>query len=202
MVRLAANLSFLFNEVPFLERFSAAARCGFRAAEFLFPYEYKATELSAALRQNELEQALFNAPPGDWAAGERGLGGVPGREQDFRDGIHRALEYATELQCKTVHIMAGTEAQGAREEIFVERMCWADDQAVAAGVRLCVEPLNGRDMPGKQARLPPRTRAFTPFAPHTQEANERNAPPNHRQVTCCQTRPPGCACSMPSTVLM
>ena len=150
MVRLAANLSFLFNEIPFVARFSAAARCGFRAVEFLFPYEHKAAELSAALRQSGLEQALFNAPPGDWAAGERGLGGVPGREQEFRDGIHRALEYATELRCKTVHVMAGTEAQGAREEVFVERVRWADEQAVEAGVRLCVEPLNGRDMPGKQ----------------------------------------------------
>ena len=154
MVKLAANLSFLFNEVPFIERFHSAARCGFRAVECLFPYEHTAGELSAALQHNDLQQALFNAPPGDWSAGERGIGGVPGREQEFRDGVELALEYAAELQCKTVHVMAGTDAQGAREDIFIERMRWASERAEPLGVRLCVEPLNRRDMPGERG---PRT---------------------------------------------
>ena len=148
MVRLAANLTFLFREVPFLERFSAAARCGFRAVEFLFPYEHDAAVLGAELRRNGLQQALFNAPAGDWDGGERGLGGVPGREADFREGVHRALEYAAELHCPLVHVMAGTRAQGAEEGIFVERLRWAADLAAAAEVRLCIEPLNARDVPG------------------------------------------------------
>lgn len=155
MVKLAANLSFLFNELSFLDRFAAASRCGFRAVEFLFPYEHKATDLSSALKKSNLEQALFNAPPGDWAAGERGLGGIPNREGEFRDGVLKALEYASELQCKTVHIMAGNKAHGACEQIFVERMRWASDQARATGVKLCIEPLNQRDMPGVQGSTSP-----------------------------------------------
>lgn len=148
MVKLAANLSFMFTEVPLLKRFRAAARCGFRGVEMLFPYEQPAAVLASELRACELKQVLFNAPAGDWAAGERGFGGVPGREAEFRDGVRLALDYAAQLECPLVHVMAGTVAQGAREDVLVERLGWACEQAEAAGVRLCIEPLNRRDVPG------------------------------------------------------
>jgi hydroxypyruvate isomerase len=92
MPRLAANLSMMFNEVPFLDRFAAAAGAGFKAVEFLFPYEHPPAELRRRLDDNGLTQALFNAPPGDWAGGERGLASLPGRQGEFRDGVKKALE--------------------------------------------------------------------------------------------------------------
>ncbi|KAL1505097.1 hypothetical protein AB1Y20_008856 [Prymnesium parvum] len=147
-MRLAANLSFLFTDAPLLRRFSLAARCGFRAVEMLFPYDHPAPVLAAQLHAHRLTQALFNAPPGDWAAGERGLAGVPGRRDECLAGVRCALEYARALECPSVHVMAGTRAQGAEEALFVGRMREAAELAREAGVRLCVEPLNRRDMPG------------------------------------------------------
>ncbi len=94
MPRLAANLSMMFNEMPFLERFDAAARAGFKAVEFLFPYDHPAAELRRRLDDAGLQQVLFNMPPGDWAAGERGTACLPGRGQEFRDGVKLALDYA------------------------------------------------------------------------------------------------------------
>src|SRR5580658_5633481 len=112
MPRLAANLSMMFNEVPFLDRFAAAAKAGFKAVEFLFPYEYPAADLRRRLADAGLAQALFNAPPGDWAKGERGLASLPGRQQEFRAGIKQALDYATVLECPLVHVMAGVPPAG------------------------------------------------------------------------------------------
>jgi hydroxypyruvate isomerase len=152
MPRFAANLSMMFNEVPFLDRFAAAARAGFKAAEFLFPYEHAAAELRRRLDDSGLVQALFNAPPGDWAAGERGLAALPGRQREFRDGIARALEYAAALDCPLVHVMAGIPPAGTSPvtaaALYAANLAWAAEQAEAAGKRLVIEPINHRDMPG------------------------------------------------------
>src|SRR5689334_6987758 len=107
MPKFAANLSMLYPELDFLDRFEAAARDGFRAVEFLFPYAYEARELAARLKAHGLQQVLFNAPPGNWDAGEKGLACLPGREEEFRAGIATALSYAQVLACPRVHVMAG-----------------------------------------------------------------------------------------------
>jgi hydroxypyruvate isomerase len=152
MVRLAANLSFFFKELPFLERFGAAASCGFRAVEFMFAgdggFRCEAHEVREQLDQHSLSQALFNARAGDWEAGERGTGGLPGRDSDFRASIDHALEFATVVGCPRVHVMAGLMDQGAKKDIFVERLRWASEHAAGSGVTLCIEPLNAADFPG------------------------------------------------------
>jgi hydroxypyruvate isomerase len=152
MPRLAANLSMMFNEVPFLDRFAAAAKARFKAVEFLFPYDYPAAELRTRLADAGLQQALFNAPPGDWAQGERGLASLPGRQPEFRAGILRALEYATVLDCPLVHVMAGIPPAGlsavTAAALYATNLAWAAEQALAAGKRLVIEPINHRDMPG------------------------------------------------------
>mmetsp|Transcript_82428 Transcript_82428/g.267034 ORF Transcript_82428/g.267034 Transcript_82428/m.267034 type:complete len:267 (+) Transcript_82428:96-896(+) len=152
MVRLSANLSFMFREVPFLRRFRAAAACGFRAVEFMFPgdggYEHAAGAVRSELGACGLQQVLINGPAGNWAAGERGLGGLPGREAEWQAAVRTALSYARELSCGHVHLMAGLQQHGAREATLVERLRWASGQAAEAGVCLCVEPLNARDFPG------------------------------------------------------
>ena len=107
MPKFAANISMMFNEVPFLDRFSAARAAGFEAVEFLFPYEHPAAELARRLEGNGLANVLFNAPPGDWNAGERGMACLPERRGEFREGIKRALEYSAVLKCPRLHVMAG-----------------------------------------------------------------------------------------------
>jgi hypothetical protein len=128
MPRFAANLSMLYNEHAFLDRFAAAAADGFDAVEYLFPYEHPAAELAARLRAHGLQQVLFNAPPGDWAAGERGLACLPGRQDEFRRGVARALEYAQALGCPRIHLMAGLAPDGAdRAELqatYVDNLAW------------------------------------------------------------------------------
>ena len=152
MPKLAANLSMMFNEVPFLDRFDAAAKAGFTAVEFLFPYEWPAAELKRRLAANGLTQALFNMPPGDWANGERGLASLPGRVQEFRDNVAKALDYAEILDCKLVHCMAGIPPAGTHPvtaaALFASNVAWAAEQAHKAGRRLALEPINHRDMPG------------------------------------------------------
>ena len=152
MPRFTANLSMLYNELAFLDRFAAAARDGFAGVEYLFPYDYPAQTLAQQLRTHGLEQVLFNAPPGDWAAGERGLACHPGREAQFRDGMAQALAYAQALRCERVHVMAGLEPAGVSlqqaERTYVGNLRWAAAQAARCGVRLQIEPINGRDMPG------------------------------------------------------
>ena len=152
MPRLAANLSMMFNEVPFLDRFAAAAKAGFKAVEFLFPYEYPAAELRQRLNAAGLTQALFNAPPGDWARGERGLASLPGRQQEFRDAIALALDYAVALDCPIVHVMAGIPPAGTSPvtaaALYAANLAWAAEQALAIGKKLVIEPINHRDMPG------------------------------------------------------
>ena len=107
MPRFAANLSMMFNEVPFLDRFAAAAKAGFQGVEFLFPYEYPAADIRKRLHDNGMSQVLFNMPPGDWGKNERGLASLPGRQAEFRAGVKVALDYAQALDCKLVHAMAG-----------------------------------------------------------------------------------------------
>jgi hydroxypyruvate isomerase len=152
MPRLCANLSMMFNEVPFLDRFDAASKAGFAGVEFLFPYEHPAAEIKARLDAGGLTQVLFNAPPGDWAAGERGAATLPGRQQEFRDGIMKALDYAGALGCTMVHVMAGIPPAdlrpGVAAALYVANLAWAAEQAAPRGVTLVIEPINHRDMPG------------------------------------------------------
>ena len=152
MPRFAANLSMMFNEVPFLDRFALAAKAGFKGVEFLFPYEHPAAEIAARLKDNGLQQVLFNAPPGDWAKGERGMACHPGREPEFRDSIMRALDYAGALGCPRLHVMAGMVppgvAQGTLTSLYAINLAWAAERAIAQGVKCCIEPINQRDMPG------------------------------------------------------
>jgi 2-dehydrotetronate isomerase len=153
MPRFAANLSMLYNEHAFLDRFAAAAADGFEAVEFLFPYAFEASDIAARLSDNGLQQVLFNAPPGDWEGrGERGLACLPGREDEFRRYLDKALHYAQVLRCPTVHVMAGlapSEAdRAALQAIYVGNLAWAAAQAAPQGVTLCIEPINTRDVPG------------------------------------------------------
>jgi hydroxypyruvate isomerase len=151
MPRLAAKLSMMFNEVPFLDRFALAAKSGFKAVEFLFPYDFPAAELKQRLQDNGLAQALFNMPPGDWNAGERGLASLPGRQKEFRDGVAKALDYAGTLGCPLVHAMAGIPKDVhpvTAAGLYAENLAWAAERAHAQGVKVVIEPINHRDMPG------------------------------------------------------
>ncbi len=151
MPRFAANLSFLYTERDFLDRFAAASKDGFRAVEFLFPYEYPATEIAKRLNGNGLEQVLFNMPPGDWSIGERGMAALPGREQEFRAAIAKALEYAAALDCTQVHVMAGLIAPGAdraaMRRTYVDNLRYAAGEAAKQGVSVLIEPINTGDIP-------------------------------------------------------
>ena len=152
MPRLSANLSMMFNELPFLERFAAARKAGFEGVEFLFPYDYPAAELRSRLVGEGLTQVLFNMPPGDWANGERGLASLPGRQSEFREAVKRALDYASTLECRRVHCMAGivpaTVSPITAAALYASNLSWAAEQAKPAGVKLVIEPINHRDMPG------------------------------------------------------
>ncbi|HVT50811.1 MAG TPA: 2-oxo-tetronate isomerase [Dongiaceae bacterium] len=152
MPRFAANLSMMFNEVDFLDRFRAAKKCGFTAIEYLFPYAHPKAELAERLQGEGLQQVLFNGPPGNWEKGERGIGGVPGREDEFKKSIDTALEYAAALKCPRVHIMAGMVPAGAdrnrHRDTFAANLAWATPRAKQAGVELLLEPLNAVDFPG------------------------------------------------------
>ena len=149
---LAANLSFLFTERPFLERFAAARAAGFTGVEFHFPYAEDKSVLAEVALSNGLEVVLFNLPAGDWAAGERGIACHPGREVEFRAGVARALDYAAALDCPRLNCLAGIVPPGvAREcatETLVDNLRHAADACAASGVQLLLEPLNTRDNPG------------------------------------------------------
>ena len=152
MPRFAANLSMMYTEVPFLERFEACARDGFQAVEFLFPYAHPAAEIAAALRANGLQQVLFNAPPGDFERGERGTASLAGREDEFRRGIDTAIAYAGVLACPRVHVMAGLLADPARRDEqwarYERNLEWAARRLGDAGLDTLIEPINTRDIPG------------------------------------------------------
>ena len=148
MPRFAANLSFMFNEVPFLDRFEAAAKAGFKAVEFLFPYEHPAKEIATRLKGSGLTQALFNLPPGDWMKGERGLAAIAGREGEFEAAVKTSLEYAVALDCPRVHAMPGLRHHGAERKTYVANLKKAAKMAAGAGVDVIIEPINTRDIPG------------------------------------------------------
>ena len=152
MPRFAANLSMLYNEHAFLDRFAAAAADGFEAVEYLFPYAFAADDLAARLRDHGLEQVLFNAPPGDWDRGERGMACLPGREDEFKRGFDQALTYAAALKCTRVHAMAGLAPAGADRaalrNTYVGNLSWAAAQAAPHGIEVLIEPINTRDIPG------------------------------------------------------
>lgn len=152
MPRFAANLTMMYNEHAFLERFAAAARDGFKAVEYLFPYEFPAAELKARLDAHGLVQALFNAPPGDWAAGERGIASLPGRDDEFRRAIDTALDYARVIGNDTLHVMAGliapTQDRARHRDVYLRNLAHAAEAARAQNVTIVIEPINPRDMPG------------------------------------------------------
>jgi hydroxypyruvate isomerase len=152
MPRFAANLSMLFTELPFLDRFAAARAAGFSAVEYLFPYDHPKEELAARLRAHGLKQVLFNLPAGDWAAGERGIACHPGRVDEFRAGIERAIPYANALDCGQLNCLAGKLPRGVTPEqahaTFVANLRHAADALREAGLRLLVEPINSWDIPG------------------------------------------------------
>lgn len=152
MPRFAANLSMMYNEHAFLDRFAAAARDGFKAVEYLFPYDFEVEALRAQLDEHSLVQALFNAPPGDWAAGERGIAALPGREDEFKRSIDTALRYASVLGNTKLHVMAGLVAAGAERAryhaTYVANLAYAARAAATQGITVLMEPINTRDMPG------------------------------------------------------
>src|SRR4051794_14246345 len=150
MPRFAANLSMMFNEWEFLDRFAAAADAGFDAVEFLFPYEHSAEAIGLRLKQNGLTQALFNLHPGDWAAGERGIASVSGRETEFREGVERAKEYVAATGVKRVHMMSGHNdpADSVANATYRANLHYAAEALGPMGVQILLEPINGRDMPG------------------------------------------------------
>jgi 2-dehydrotetronate isomerase len=152
MPKFAANLTMMYTEHDFPARFAAAAKDGFRAVEFLFPYDYKAEELNQRLKDNNLIQALFNAPPGDWSKGERGIASLPGREDEFKQSIEKALQYATVLGNKKLHVMAGLLANEAQRQehrdTYLKNIAYAAREALQEGITIVLEPINTRDIPG------------------------------------------------------
>lgn len=152
MPKFAANISFLFTEMPFLDRFEAAKKAGFDGVECLFPYEYPIDEVSDARMRSDITQVLFNVPPGDWAAGDRGIGALPGREAEFDRGFQTALHYAEALGCSRLHVMAGIAPSTLDPRVHLSalegnlRRC--APVAYQRGIMLMIEPINTRDMPG------------------------------------------------------
>jgi hydroxypyruvate isomerase len=150
--KLAANLSMLFTEAPFLERFERAARAGFKAVEFLFPYEHAPEDVAAAARDNKISIALFNLPPGDWAGGQRGFASLPGREKDFAESLETAVRYAKVLRPGCLHVMAGIPPQDADPQAcraaFIGNVRRAAEALAPLNIPALIEPCNPRDMPG------------------------------------------------------
>lgn len=152
MLKFSANLSFLYQDKPFLERFAAAAADGFPAVEYLGPYADPKEKVAETLAAAGLKQALFNTPSGDWAGGERGIGCHPDRVDEFRQGVATAIDYATALACPKVNVLAGIAKPGADrqqlEDTFVDNLKYAAPRFADAGIKLLIEPINTRDIPG------------------------------------------------------
>lgn len=151
MPRFAANLSMMFTEVPFMERFAAAANAGFAGVEYLLPYEFSAKDIRAQLDEHCLTNVMFNLPAGDWAAGERGIACIPGREIEFRNGIDIALEYARQLGVRKLHAMAGIAPRGVDpatlHTTYVANIAYAVEKMADHDMTLLLEAINTRDMP-------------------------------------------------------
>jgi len=152
MPRLAANLSMMFTETPFLDRFAAASNAGFSAVEFLFPYEYSSEAVAGKSKAAGVEIVLFNMPAGNWSAGERGVACIPGREEEFRDGVEQALTYALSLGTRRLHAMAGIVPQGVDPAgcctTLIENLKYAAEKLAEHDITLLLEAINTRDMPG------------------------------------------------------
>ena len=152
MTKLCANLTMLFGEVDFMERFAQAAHAGFKGVEFLFPYAYEKHQLAEQLHRHGLKQVLHNLPAGDWAGGERGIACLPDRVGEFQDGVGTAIEYAQALGCTQLNVLAGIAPAGVApdtiRETFVENVKFAARALAAAGIRLLIEPINTYDIPG------------------------------------------------------
>jgi len=148
VAKLAANLSMLFPELPFLERFAAAAKAGFRGVEYQYPYDWQPADIGAAARDARVEVVLHNMPPGDAQRGERGTACLPGREQRFRDDLERAIEYARVVRCPSLHLLAGVAPQGADRAAlhatFVSNLKQAARRLAREGMRALIEPLSER----------------------------------------------------------
>lgn len=152
MPKFAANLTMLYNELEFTQRFAAAASDGFTGVEYLFPYAYGEKQLAGLLKDAGLKQVLFNLPAGDWAAGERGIACLPERASEFRDGVSKAISYAAALGCTQVNCLAGKVPAGAdlgeAESTFVDNLRFAAGELQKADILLVIEPVNTRDIPG------------------------------------------------------
>ena len=152
MPKFAANLTFLFTELPFMERFTAAANAGFKAVEYMAPYPYPAEALAAALKANGLVQALFNLPAGDWDNGERGMACIPGREAEFKEGVAKAIAYAQALDCKKINCLSGKLSPDVSRETAAATMIgnlkYAAAELKREGIMLVTEPINSFDIPG------------------------------------------------------
>ncbi|MBI1171818.1 TIM barrel protein [bacterium] len=150
MPHFAANLTMMFNEVDFPDRFAAAAAAGFDAVEYLFPYAMDSADIAQRLRDNGLTQALFNLPPGDWAAGDRGLTALPDRQDEFRASVTTALHYAAATGVGRVHVMSGIADRADRvaQATYRAALTYLCDKAGQSGLDVVIEPINRRDMPG------------------------------------------------------
>jgi hydroxypyruvate isomerase len=150
--KFAANLTMLFNELPFLDRFAAAKAAGFSGVEFLFPYDFEKVVLREKLDRYGLSQVLHNLPAGNWAAGERGIAVLPDRVAEFRAGLERAIDYARALDCRQLNCLAGIAPAGSDDKtlhrVFVDNLRYAADALARHNIRLLIEPINTRDIPG------------------------------------------------------
>jgi hydroxypyruvate isomerase len=149
MPTFAANLSWMFKEWSFLDRFSAAADAGFRAVEYLFPYEHKPDEIARRLARSNLKQVLFNLPPGDWSRGERGIASLPGRRDEFRASVKTAMDYARATGTGRLHVMSGIVPSdpAAALAAFRDSLAFACEAAAPHGIEIMIEPINNRDIP-------------------------------------------------------
>lgn len=150
MPRFAANLTMMFTELPFLDRFEAAERAGFTAVEFLFPYAHPPGAIGERLSRAGLTQALFNLPPGNWEAGEKGFAALPDRFDDLKQGLVAALPYVQATGVRRVHLMAGIASRADRRavEAFSKSVAWAADFFAPHGLDVVIEPINPRNVPG------------------------------------------------------
>jgi hydroxypyruvate isomerase len=152
MPKFNANLSMMFNEVDFIDRFATAAKAGFKGVEFLFPYAYDKNQLAETARKSNLQVILFNMPPGDWNAGDRGMACDPARMNEFQDNVGKAIDYALALNCKQIHCMAGLMPRGVSgekmREAYIANLQFAGNELAKHGLKLLIEAINTRDIPG------------------------------------------------------
>jgi hydroxypyruvate isomerase len=152
MPRFSANLTFLYTDLPLLDRFAAARKSGFKGVEYMSPYEETKADLVARLRDNGLTQVLHNLPSGDWAGGERGIAILPNRIEEFRRGVQQAIDYASPLSCRLLNCIVGLTPKDADPAVLrktlIDNLAYAAAEAAKAGIKLLVEPINTRDIPG------------------------------------------------------